>query len=183
MQLSYKDLEQIREHWDEIESITDFAARNKIRIIFNPNNYLCEMGANYLAKILKNTEILVLNNEEATLLAGKDYISTYEQFGWKNLGRMASVNIWRMEYKDNRPEAFTDKDSIASRNNRTIAAVSVSFSIFLLAVLAMSIALIFFSDMLSANDRMQLIIGAVFSIVLAILLGTVMLYIYKGNKK
>jgi len=116
-------------------------------------------------------------------IAGKDYISTYEQFGWKNLGRMASVNIWRMEYKDDRPEAFTDKDSIASRNNRTIAAVSVSFSIFLLAVLAMSIALIFFSDMLSANDRMQLTIGAVFFAVLVILLGTVMLYIYKGNRK
>ena len=96
---------------------------------------------------------------------------------------MASVNIWRMEYKDDRPKAFTDKDSIASRNNRTIAAVSVSFSIFLLAALAMSIALIFFSDILSANDRMQLIIGAVFFIVLAILLGAVMLYIYKGNKK
>ena len=96
---------------------------------------------------------------------------------------MASVNMWRMEYKDNRPETFTDKDSIASRNNRTIAAVSVSFSIFLLAVLAMSIALIFFPDTISASDRMQLIIGAVFFAVLVILLGTVMLYIYKGNKK
>jgi hypothetical protein len=117
------------------------------------------------------------------VIAGKDYISTYEQFGWKYLGHMASANIWRMEYKDDRPEAFTDKDSIASRNNRTIAAVSVSFSIFLLAVLSISITLIFFSDMLSANDRMQLIIGAVFFAVLAILLSTVMLYIHKGNKK
>ena len=116
-------------------------------------------------------------------IAGKEYISTYEQFGWENLGRMASVNMWRMEYKDERPEAFTDKDSMASRNNRTIAAVSVSFSIFLLAALSMSIALIFFSDMLSANDRMQLIIAAIFFAVLAILLGTVMLYIYKRNKK
>lgn len=116
-------------------------------------------------------------------ITGKDYVSTYEQFGWENLGRMASVNIWRMEYKDERPEAFTDKDSIATRNNRTVAAVSVSFSIFLLAAFVMSIALIFFSETLSANDRMQLIIGAVFFAVLAILLGTVMLYIYKKNKK
>jgi hypothetical protein len=116
-------------------------------------------------------------------IVAKDYIPTYEQFGWKNLGRMASVNIWRMEYTEDRPEAFTDKDSMASRNNRTVAAVSVSFSIFLLAVLAMSIAIIFFSDKFSANDRIQLIIGAVFFAVLAILLGAVMLYIYKGNKK
>jgi hypothetical protein len=116
-------------------------------------------------------------------IVGKDYISTYEQFGWKNLGRMASVNIWRMEYSDSRPEAFTDNTSISSRNNRTIAAVSVSFSIFLLAVLAISIALIFFQDTISANDRIQLIIGAVFFAVLAILLGVVMLCIYKGSKK
>jgi hypothetical protein len=116
-------------------------------------------------------------------IIGKDYISTYEQFGWENLGRMASVNIWRMEYKDYRPEAFTDKDSIAGRNNRTVAAVSVSFSIFLLAAIAMSLALIFFSDMLLANDRMQLIIGAIFFAMLAVILGFVMLYIYKRNKK
>jgi len=53
-----------------LEYIADFASRNKIRIIFNPNNYLCERGANYLVKILKNTEILVLNSEEAALLVG-----------------------------------------------------------------------------------------------------------------
>jgi hypothetical protein len=52
-----------------------------------------------------------------------------------------------------------------------------------LAALAMSIAIIFFSDKFSANDRMQLIFGVVFFIVLAILLGIVMLSIYKGNKK
>jgi len=116
-------------------------------------------------------------------IASKDYVSTYEQFGWEYMGRMASVYMWRMEYKDERPEAFTDKDSIISRNKRTIAAVSVSFSIFLLAALIMSIALIFFSDNISVNDRMQLIIGAIFFIMLSILLGTVMLYIHKGNKQ
>ena len=115
-------------------------------------------------------------------IVGKDYISTYEQFGWVNLGRMASVNIWRMEYKDERPEAFTDKDSIVTRNSRTISAVSVSFSIFILAVLIMAIALIFFSEALSVNGRMQLIIAAVFFAVLAILLGIVMLYMHKKNK-
>ena len=58
--------------------------------------------------------------------ANKDYISTYEQFGWQHLGKMASVNIWRMEYSDNRPEAFSDKDSIKGRNKRTILAISFS---------------------------------------------------------
>jgi len=116
-------------------------------------------------------------------VASKDYISTYEQFGWQYLGRMASVYIWRMEYKDERPEAFTDKDSIISRNNRTIAAVSFSFTIFLLASLAMSIALIFFPSYISANDRMQLIIAALLFAVFAVTLGAVMIYIHKGNRQ
>lgn len=116
-------------------------------------------------------------------IASKEYLSTYEQFGWEYLGRMASVYMWRMEYKDDRPEAFTDKDSITSRNNRTLAAVSVSFTIFLLGVIAMSVALIFFPDMISASDRMQLTIASIFFAVLAILLGIVMLLIHKGNRE
>ncbi|MHB8280748.1 MAG: carbohydrate kinase family protein [Candidatus Humimicrobiaceae bacterium] len=55
-----------------LEHITAYANENKVRIIFNPNNYLCEKGARYLEKILKNTEILILNNEEASLLTGKN---------------------------------------------------------------------------------------------------------------
>jgi hypothetical protein len=116
-------------------------------------------------------------------IVDKDYIPAYEQFGWEHLGRMASVDIWRMQYEDDQPEAFSDTNSIANRNNRTIAAASVSFTIFLLAALIVSIALIFFSDTLSASYRMQLIILAAFFIVLVILLGTVILHIYKGNKK
>jgi ribokinase len=57
---SFKTLEQFSEH----------AKNNNIKITFNPDNYLCEKGINYLEKILKNAEILVLNNEEASLLVG-----------------------------------------------------------------------------------------------------------------
>jgi len=114
---------------------------------------------------------------------GKDYIPTYEQFGWECLGRMASVYIWRMEYSGERPEAFTDNESMVGRDKRTIAAVSVSFSLFLLGALAATITAVFFSGSLSAGDRNQLIALAVFLIILAILLGTVMIYIYKRGKQ
>ncbi len=57
---SFKTLEQFSEH----------AKDNNIKITFNPDNYLCEKGINYLEKILKNSELLVLNNEEASLLVG-----------------------------------------------------------------------------------------------------------------
>jgi ribokinase len=55
-----------------LEYIAAYANENKIRIIFNPNNSICEKGAAYLEKILKNTEIFILNSEEASLLTGKN---------------------------------------------------------------------------------------------------------------
>jgi ribokinase len=60
------------ESFKTLEFIADYANDNKIGIIFNPNNNLCEKGAKYLEKVLKNTEILILNNEEASLLTDKN---------------------------------------------------------------------------------------------------------------
>jgi len=53
------------------EKLADFARENNIKILFNPSNYLAEKGVDYLNNILKNTHILVLNDEEASLLVGK----------------------------------------------------------------------------------------------------------------
>jgi hypothetical protein len=116
-------------------------------------------------------------------VASRDYISTYEQFGWRYLGRMASVYIWRMEYKDKRPEAFTDEESITNRNKRTVAAVSFSFVMFLLATIAIVVSLIFFPSSLSPGDRMQLVIAAVLFGVFALALGAVMIFIRKARRK
>lgn len=54
-----------------IEKMTEFASKNNIKILFNTSNYLAEKGKGYLNNILKNTEILVLNKEEAELLVGR----------------------------------------------------------------------------------------------------------------
>ncbi|MCL4378594.1 MAG: carbohydrate kinase family protein [Actinobacteria bacterium] len=54
--------------FETLEIICNYAVNNKIKMIFNPDNYLCQKGINYLENILKNLEILVLNKEEATLL-------------------------------------------------------------------------------------------------------------------
>jgi hypothetical protein len=67
----------------------------------------------------------------------KEYIATYEQFGWEYLGRMASAHFWRMEYEGERPQAFSDQEGLVDRNRRNLIAVSVSFFIFLAAVIAM----------------------------------------------
>ena len=113
----------------------------------------------------------------------KEYRATYEQFGWEYLGRMASMHVWRMEYHGERPEAFSDKDSVVERNRRTILAVSVSFTLFLIMILFFAVQLIFFPDSLSAGDRTQLIIADVFFCILAVLLGFVMLLIWKNRKR
>ena len=53
----------------------------------------------------------------------KDYRAIYQEFGWEYLGRMASVFIWRKEYREARLEAFSDQESILQRNRRTLIAV------------------------------------------------------------
>jgi hypothetical protein len=111
----------------------------------------------------------------------KEYIATYEQFGWEYLGRMASAHFWRMEYEGERPEAFSDQESMVRRNRRTIAAVSVSFTIFLVTVLAVGILLLFFADSLSKTDRMQVVIAEGFFGVIAIALGAVMVFLRRNE--
>jgi sugar/nucleoside kinase (ribokinase family) len=75
------DLKKIKTKWvylssmidksfKTLEQFSEYAKDNNIKITFNPDNYLCEKGINYLEKILKNSELLVLNNEEASLLVG-----------------------------------------------------------------------------------------------------------------
>ena len=113
----------------------------------------------------------------------KDYIATYEQFGWKYLGRMASAHFWRMEYDGERPQAFSDSDSIVARNRRTILAVSVSFSIFIFLEVFFAAMLIFFADSLSKTDRRQIIIAEVFFFILTVALGVVMLIVRKNEKR
>jgi len=111
----------------------------------------------------------------------EEYIATYEQFGWEYLGRMASAHFWRMEYEGERPEAFSDQESIVRRNRRTIAAVSVSFTIFLITVLVVGILLLFFADSLPKIDRTQVVIAEGFFGVIMIALGTVMLFLRKNE--
>lgn len=113
----------------------------------------------------------------------KEYIPTYKQFGWEYLGRMASAHLWRMEYEGERPEAFSDRESIVKRSRRTIAAVSVSFTIFSVAVLTIGILLLCFAGTLSGSDRTQLVIAEGFFGVIMIMLGVIMLFLRKNESR
>ncbi|MBU4493339.1 MAG: carbohydrate kinase family protein [Nanoarchaeota archaeon] len=59
-----------------LEKLAEFAEKNNIKIAFNPSTYLAKKGKSYLKKILIRTTILILNNEEALLLAGKNNVKS-----------------------------------------------------------------------------------------------------------
>ncbi len=59
------------ESYKTLERLAEYAKNKKIKVAFNPSNYLAEKGYGFLKNLLKNTNVLVLNKEEAELLAGK----------------------------------------------------------------------------------------------------------------
>jgi ribokinase len=79
--LDYKDIdrEKLMARWfyfsaidiKLLEKLSDYAVKKGIKVAFNPSNYLAEKGSERLKKVLKNTDLLILNNEEAELLVGK----------------------------------------------------------------------------------------------------------------
>jgi ribokinase len=64
------------ESFKTLEKLAKFAQQNKIKIAFNPSTYLAEKGFNHLRQIISRAELLVLNKEEACLLAGKGHVES-----------------------------------------------------------------------------------------------------------
>lgn len=93
----------------------------------------------------------------------KDYQATYEQFGWEFVGIMASCFMWRKEYSGERPEAFSDLQSIENRNKSVARAVSVSLILFISAFMITLIALGLTYRSLAVGDSIQLILFLLFS--------------------
>jgi len=61
----------MKESFKTQEKLSQYAAQNDIKILYNPSNYLCEKGLDFLEGLLKNVYILVLNDEESGILVGK----------------------------------------------------------------------------------------------------------------
>tara|TARA_Y100000310_G_scaffold345853_1_gene471430 strand:+ start:12660 stop:13640 length:981 start_codon:yes stop_codon:yes gene_type:complete len=62
------------ESYKTLEKIASYAEKNNIKIAFNTSSYLVKKGKKYLNSILKKTDILVLNKEEAKILVGKNKV-------------------------------------------------------------------------------------------------------------
>lgn len=54
-----------------LESLSNYAVRNNIKVMLNISSYLAKQGPKFLRNLLKNTDVIVLNKEEACMLAGK----------------------------------------------------------------------------------------------------------------
>jgi ribokinase len=61
----------LHESFHTQEELSEFAEKKGIKIAYNPSSYLAKKGAKFLKNILSRTEILILNEEEACMLAGK----------------------------------------------------------------------------------------------------------------
>ena len=57
-----------------LKSLARYAKKNKIKLAFNPSEYLVVKGREELKPILDATDILVFNREEALILSGKKTI-------------------------------------------------------------------------------------------------------------
>jgi len=69
----------------------------------------------------------------------EEYRQTYEQFGWEYVGRFnANTFLWRKEYADERPESFTDIESLKNRNKRVRNSVTAAFILALISVFALA---------------------------------------------
>ncbi|MCK4522326.1 MAG: carbohydrate kinase family protein [Nanoarchaeota archaeon] len=53
------------------KKLASFAKKNNISIAYNPSSYLVKKGVKYIKDILDNTDLLILNKEEAGYLVGK----------------------------------------------------------------------------------------------------------------
>ncbi len=56
---------------DSLDKLAHFANKKKIKVAFNPSKYLIEKGKKQIHDILLNTNVLILNKEEAQTLSGK----------------------------------------------------------------------------------------------------------------
>ena len=62
----------IGKSFETAEKIVNFAKKNKIKYAFNPSTYLAKKGTKHLKNFINGCDILVLNKEEASYLAGKN---------------------------------------------------------------------------------------------------------------
>lgn len=107
----------------------------------------------------------------------KGYRELYEDFGWKFMGRMASIYVWRREYTGERPEAFTDKASLEKRNANVMNVLRALIILMLAGIAVTTIAYAVFPQ--SFTDWIDYVAPVAIFAVMAVVLGVFLRKIYK----
>lgn len=110
----------------------------------------------------------------------KDYVRTYEEFGWELVGRMASLFVWRKEYTGQRPEAFTDE---ASREKRSGNILNVFKGLIILMLAAIAAILIAYACIVKPENFLEWFDGLISVAILAALSIVLGIFMYKIYKK
>lgn len=62
----------LKDSFQSLEKLAEFAQKNNIKIAFNPSTYLSMKGLKNLKYLINRTELLILNKEEAELIVGRE---------------------------------------------------------------------------------------------------------------
>ena len=71
----------------------------------------------------------------------QEYKQLHQDLGWELCGMMSSVVVWRKEYIAERPELFSDKESLECRNKRFSNAIGAIFFVFLVCAVIITIGI------------------------------------------
>ncbi|PLW80335.1 carbohydrate kinase family protein [Candidatus Woesearchaeota archaeon] len=97
----------------QLEKISEYANKNNISVAFNPSSYIASKGKRYLSKILKNTDLLILNLEEAKMICGndskKELTKELKKLGPKNIIITDGKDKIGVLYEDNYLEILPKK--------------------------------------------------------------------------
>lgn len=109
----------------------------------------------------------------------EEYKETYRQFGWEYMGRMASMYVWRKEYTDERPEAFTDCQSVRKRS-MNVFWVLTALNIFLIASM-ITLTILYFGNY--DSEVSEDMAGYSIAMILLATMTAMMLYVSNGIYK
>jgi ribokinase len=66
----------VGESFKTLIKVGEYAKRNNIGLSFNPSSYMTEKGIFYLRPVLRNTDVLIFNLHEATLLTKEEKLTS-----------------------------------------------------------------------------------------------------------
>ena len=88
-----------------------------------------------------------------------------------------------MEYSEQRPESFTDEETMRERNSRFVKALSFSFIFQIIIEIAITLLFILYCRFFEIPVLATYIIVLALSYIYTIYLASIMLKIKKGDKK